>query len=806
MYLNLNISVAVVFLISANLTGHVEAQTLQATNIIPEKLPELLTPVPGYTSGSIQGIVTDSKTGDPLPGVNLILSDTYLGAVTNQAGRFEITQVQPGRHKVVATMMGYEPAQISGIVSDGDSYIEIKFVLEQNVISLDEIVVSPGHFSMLEKIPSSRHSLSAEEIHSFPQLGEDIYRAISRLPGISSNDIAAGFYIRGGQQNETLVLIDGMEIFNPFHLKIQDGFLSFIDVEAIRGIEMMTGAFPADYGNRLSGVFSLKTITTQPHRKRTSLAISFLNTRFISENSFAQGRGQWTLVARRGYIDLLLQGIDQDVDAPVYYDILGKLHYSLNPRHSLSAHILMAFDRWDGVIDPLEFKTRNDNSYTWLTLLSQWNSDLKSRTLVSSGGYGDKLFMNATNTDDKDERDSVLNVMDQRVLHFFGLKQDWTLNVSDNHILRWGYDAKNYSSHINYYHRDWVIKGLLDTYFTSGYNIESRYSLRDGIEFSGYLADRFRLGNPVAVEIGLRYDQSNWTNDSNWSPRINLVYNLAGNSSIRLGWGYYYQTQSLTQGLGLYGDSEFYPAERSEHRVIGFEHELSGGNLLRVEAYQKVLTGLRPHYITWGESTLRPIPMVDEDRVRLEPEGGEALGLEFYLSRENGHAFNYWFSYTLSKTRERIEGHWIPRFNDQLHTVYCDLSWTPNVKWRFNLAWQYHTGWPYTLPEVIDLHLSGNGSWDWRLGPGPLYTERFPAYNRADLRINRSFQTKHGRLTGFIEIRNVLNTYNPRKYLYNGVIVSEPDGSDEPEISIQRYETNNWLGLLPSFGIKWDLL
>ena len=803
MHFKLKFSVAVLFLISTNLTGQADAQSLEATDLTEEAPSEFLTPVTGALSGSIQGIVIDLETGDPLPGVNITLADTYLGAVTNQTGRFEITQVQPGSHTVQATMMGYEPAQISGIVSDGESFVHIKIELEQKVIALSEIVVSPGHFSMLEKTPSIRHSLSAEEIHSFPQLGEDIYRAITRLPGVSSNDIAAGFYIRGGQQNETLVLLDGMEIFNPFHLKIQDGFLSFIDVEAIRGIEMMTGAFPAEYGNRLSGVFSLKTITTQPHRKRTSLAVTFLNTRFISENSFAQGRGQWILIARRGYIDLLLQGIGQDVDAPVYYDFLGKLHYSINPRHSLSAHILMAFDRWDGVIDPHEFKTRNDNSYTWLTLLSKWNSDLKSRILVSSGGYEDILSMNRTDTDGWD---APLFVMDQRYLHFLGLKQDWTLNVSDNHLLRWGFDVKNYSSHINYYHRDRVIKGQLDTFFTSGYNLESRYSLRDGIEYSGYLAHRFRPWDPIAVEIGLRYDESTWIDDRNWSPRLNLAYNLSNNSLIRLGWGYYYQTQSLTQGLGLYGDAEFYPAERSEHRVIGFEHVLPGGNLLRVEGYQKVMTDLRPHYITWGESTLRPVPMVDTDRVRLEPEGGEAFGLEFYLSRENGHAFNYWFSYTLSKTRERIEGHWIPRFNDQLHTLYCDLAWTPNIKWRFNLAWQYHTGWPYTLPEVVDLHKTGNGSWDWRFGPGSLYTERFPAYNRADLRINRSFQTKHGRLTGFVEIRNVLNTFNPRKYLYTGVIVSEPGSLDEPEISIQRYQIDSWLGLLPSFGIKWDLL
>ncbi|UCH10724.1 MAG: TonB-dependent receptor [Fidelibacterota bacterium] len=752
--------------------------------------------------GSIAGQVMNSETGEPLHGANVLLAGTYLGAATDQTGHFEIQHVYPGEYAVQASMMGYKPRHIAEVVYDGRNPVDITIALEPTVISLSEIIITPGHFSLMEDIPTTRHALRAEDIRSFPQLGEDIYRAVNRLPGLANNDFAAGFYIRGGRQNEVLVLLDGMELYNPFHLKIQDGFMSFIDVESIRSIEMMTGAFPAEYGNRLSGVFNLNTISPQPHARRTSLAISFLNARLLTENSFAEGRGRWKLLARRGYVDLLLKVAGQEVEPPFYYDILNKIQFNLTPRQSVSAHIILACDRWNGELDQVDVTSNNDNLYGWLTWNSQWNSGLTSRTIVSRGGYDDLISMIAIEGGD---REPSLKIKDRRYLQFWGLKQDWTWEFSEKYLLKWGFNARDFRSHIDYYHRDWVILGQIDTYFVSGYNLASRYRFMDGVELNGYLSQRIRPVEPLAVEMGLRYESSTWTQERHWSPRINLAYSLNERTSLRGGWGHYYQTQNLTQELGLYGDPEFYPAERAEHRVIGFEHNFTGGVQLRVVGYQKVLTSLRPHYITWEESTLRPIPMVDIDRLKLEPEAGEAWGLEFYIRRETGHKLSYWLSYSLAKVSEKVDGQWIPRFYDQRHTLYCDLSWKPNHKWRVNLALQYHSGWPYTKAQVVDLHEPEPGYWSWRWEPGPLYAERFPDYKRVDFRLNRYFHTRFGRITGFFEFRNALDFYNPRKYQFAGSPTPISEGSDEVDVKVRRYKSDGWLGILPSFGIIWDL-
>ncbi|MCK4578916.1 MAG: TonB-dependent receptor, partial [Candidatus Marinimicrobia bacterium] len=711
-------------------------------------------------------------------------------------------------HTIQATMMGYLPQVVESVAYNGYDPVEVQIALEQTVIQLSEIVITAGQFSLMEDIPVATLALRAENVRTFPQLGEDIYRAVSRLPGITSNDFAAGFYVRGGENEQVLVLLDGMEIYKPFHMQELDGFMSIIDVESIRSVDLITGAFPAQYGNRLSGVFNLKTISARPKQKRTSVAISFLNARLLTENSFAKGRGQWMLLARRGYLDVIMNNAGEDeIGAPFYYDVLGKVHFNLNPSHSISAHILTAYDSWEIPLfaedDERSEKLHNshNNDYRWLTWYSQWNSRLKSRTLASYGSVAD--WQAAAVYDSIDYRNELAEYRSDDILQQYGLKQDWTWDISDNYLLKWGFDAKSITSHINYYHRYEKFLALYGGYWTEGYDFRSVYGTNNGIEFSSYVSQRIRPSAPLAVELGIRYDKEAWNRKNHLSPRFNLAYNLTEYTVARIGWGHYYQAPAYPRELSKYGDDDYYAAERAEHRVIGIEHDFAGGVKIRVEGYQKVLTSLQPHYINWSRMVLNILPTLTEDRMRVEPDRGEAVGVEFYLRHETGGALSYWVSYCLSRTTERIDGTWVPRYYDQRHTFYCDVSWKPNLKWRLNLAWQYHSGWPYTAAKVVDLHKNPGGYWDWRWGAGPLYGERYPDYNRLDLRINRAFHTDYGQITAFLEIRNILNRLNQREHHFQGRLEEIGDGT-EAEVYISTTDTMNWPSIVPSFGVSWD--
>jgi hypothetical protein len=160
---------------------------------------------------------------------------------------------------------------------------------------------------------------------------------------------------------------------------------------------------------------------------------------------------------------------------------------------------------------------------------------------------------------------------------------------------------------------------------------------------------------------------------------------------LRAGWGRFYQSQGIHELNVQDGDDTFYPAELAEHRVVGLEYVFHNDVNIRLEAYHKKLSDIRPRYQNL-DNEVEFFPEVQGDRVRLEPERGEAKGLEFFLKRDTGDRLSWWFSYGLAFAEDQIGGRTVPRRFDQRHTIYIDLNYRPSRKWRINLAWQYHTG------------------------------------------------------------------------------------------------------------------
>ena len=159
--------------------------------------------------------------------------------------------------------------------------------------------VSPGQFGVMEQSAGTPHSLSREEIRTNPQLGEDVFRAVNKLPGLSANDLSARFYVRGGAGDELFVSLDGVELYEPFHLKDIDAALSIVDVESIGGIDLSTGGFGAEYGDRLTGVFRMTSIQPPAEGMRNAVGFSGRTARHVA-GGFAGGRGGGSS-GRRGY-------------------------------------------------------------------------------------------------------------------------------------------------------------------------------------------------------------------------------------------------------------------------------------------------------------------------------------------------------------------------------------------------------------------------------------------------------------------------------------------------------------------------
>lgn len=748
-----------------------------------------------FAGGRISGIVYDAKTGRPLSGANVILIGTHLGTATEKTGRFTILEIPEGVYTIEISFIGYQIQRKEGVSVENNAFVFMVFRMIEKPIELKAISVTPSHFSIGRETSISRRTLTRDEMKSITPLGEDIYRAVTRLPGVVGNDFSSKFAVRGGRPEETLVLFDGLELYEPFHLKdIAGGIISIIDMEAIGSIDLMTGGFTADYGNKMSGVFNIQSTRMPARKRRISLGLSLMNARFFTENRFHEERGLWMLSARRGYYDLLMRLMgEEDEILPEYYDIFGKVRYQVSRSHSISAQFLAANDgfkfedHYGNTAD-----TKYGNAYVWVTVQSFWNAKLSTQSIVSLGQVGQKR--NARIYDD--DRTIRKKAFDERDFRFLGFKQDWMFELAEELLLKGGIDAKRLSADYDYFKSNRYTVGLITGETKTIVDTLQSMIHPSGLEFGGYLSGRVRVFSLIAAEIGLRYDFHSYPDDRTWSPRVNLAFTPGSQSALKFGWGRFYQSQGIHELEIPDGKEVFSPTELAEHRVLGMEHVFWNGIELRLEAYQKKLTHLRPRYINLI-GTLDIFPELSGDRTREVPDWGEARGIEIYLHQNVGEKYSWWAGYCLTSAKDWIAGRYVPRQYDQRHTIDLNFNYKPSTRWRFNVSWQFHSGWPYTDMYLRIRETEGRGL-QTILTPNKLREDRLPAYHRLDLRLSRYFELSKGRLSVVLELINAYSRANVKTFDYQ---IVDPNSEDA---KLERIEYH-WLPILPSVGISWEM-
>jgi len=132
--------------------------------------------------GKIEGTITDEATGEPLVGANVYLVDRFGGAISDDEGRFVIRGLAPGTYALRISHLGFEPEQLDDIVVAGDESVQITANLSEKIHTLKGITVTPGRFAIMGTEAVASQSLTRRELETTPQMGEDLYRAVKRLP------------------------------------------------------------------------------------------------------------------------------------------------------------------------------------------------------------------------------------------------------------------------------------------------------------------------------------------------------------------------------------------------------------------------------------------------------------------------------------------------------------------------------------------------------------------------------------------------------------------------------------------------
>ncbi len=234
-----------------------------------------LTATNAGNTGKISGKVTDTGSGKPLIGINIILEGTSLGAATDIDGKYVINNIEPGVYTMIVSGIGYQKKKITSVNVASDFTTQVDIKLSEEAIGLETIVVQAKEPLVRKDLTSSKTVIDNSRIESLPV--ESIDQVLSLQAGIVKGS-GGELHIRGGRSTEVSYNVNGLSAVNPFDY----GRTVQISTNAVKELSVVSGTFNAEYGNALSGV--VNTITKEGGKKYSG-SLSFYTGDFLSNST-----------------------------------------------------------------------------------------------------------------------------------------------------------------------------------------------------------------------------------------------------------------------------------------------------------------------------------------------------------------------------------------------------------------------------------------------------------------------------------------------------------------------------------------
>lgn len=741
--------------------------------------------------GTILLVITTRGGDQAVPHVAVAVQPELAQSNRITPGVIEYAEVSAGRYRFDIQATGF--ARVLRVIDvwPGDNTV-VSIGLETAKPAIETIAVSASRYEILRDIAASRFFFDQRTIQNMPDVGEDPMRVMQRLPGAAASGASAKTHFRGGEDGEIGIILNGLRLFDPFHMRDYQSVFSAIDSRAIEGIEVYTGGFPVRFGDRMSGLVLMESLEP-PTSRHTEIGVSVFNTSLLTSGH--QRDHHWLLSARRGNLDLVL---DPSVGQPSYYDVFAEYGFDISPDATFSVNALFADDSVKLVLesDPLELEqveSQTQNAQLWLQLANRWTPDLSSKTVLSG-----VAFKNLRDGSLGDDKKIVASVYDRREVKRVALRQDWTLNRADTHLVQWGLEAAYASADYDYRNAAEYFE-LQALYANQPQSVSNAATvMAKGGSLSLYFSDRWKLSSTTIVEWGLRWDDQTYTgltSDAQLSPRFNILRTLGPKTELRFSWGRYHQSQAINEMQIEDGITDFLPAQRADHYIASIRHLLADNYAVRFELFHKDLQKVRPRF----ENLFDPlglIPEVQPDRVRLDPSSARSSGVELSVDRSSG-PLTWWAAYTYSKASDRIDGVEQLRSWDQPHAFQGGVSWS-NAKWDVALAASAHTGWPATDLMLVEDGVDADGEPRLIAVPGPRNVLRQGTFASLDFRVSRRWHLPRGSLMAFFEVSNLTNRRNECCFDFD---------LEENEVSGERELVNSldyWMPILPAVGVLWE--
>jgi hypothetical protein len=740
----------------------------------------------GQFTQNIKGTVVDESTQVPLPGASILLlnSSPLKGAVTDEKGRFRIESIPVGRQSIRVSFIGYKEITLSNLTISTGRELVLFIELEEAVEEIDEVVIKAesGNDQPLNDMAIiSARSFTVEETERYAGSVGDPSRMASGFAGVSTlSDQQNEIVIRGNSPMGLLWRLDGADIPNPNHfasLGTTGGGLSMINNNTLSNSDFFTGAFPAEYGNALSGVFDLIMRNGNSDNFEFTTQVGFNGLEAGAEGPISRKKGSSFLLNYRYSMLLLVDKVigteALSVSAvPFYHDLSFKFNF---PGMKFGKFSITGIGGISGINENESDKDTSEWSSDWQGSDYQFGS--RMGTLIASHTYffNDKtriesyIVLSGVNSTISQDTFTVINPepaaqrRQNSWMSSLQLSSNLRKKLSVKNLYDVGLNAKflfyNFKDQVNTQDGELVPQiqvdgntALIKSYFQWQHRFTDRLELIAGIHglYFGY-------NRKLAVD-----------------PRLSFKWQIDGRQSVSFGTGIYSQ---LPEAMFYFTETELPDGSvvntnkelgfmKSFHLVAGYDFLILEGLRLKSEVYYQHLFNIPikkniPAYsmLNFGEDSFSSLPIIDS----LVSKGtGNNIGIE--LTVEKFLNKGYYFLFTASLFKSNYKGYDEIERNTAFSNNFV-LNLLAGKEFRIKgknfLTFDVRTTWaggmryvPFHTTQADDHYYIKVDEWD------KAYVSRRPDYFRLNLRIGYKVNFRKATLELAIDLLNVTNQEN----------------------------------------------
>jgi hypothetical protein len=682
---------------------------------------------------TLSGNIMDALSGEMIIGATIYDQPSGQGTATNTYGFYSLT-LPAGEYIFTVRLLGYQTItdtiRLTGnVVRD--------YRLSTTAVQLQEVVVESGSEDEAEEDASSPRMgmtrIPLRLLASVPAIGgeADVVKLVQLMPGVVQGvEGSTGMYVRGGDGDQNLILLDEAVVYNVSHLF---GFFSVFNPETLRNVTLHKGSFPASYGGRLSSVVDIRMKEGNNRKFTAEGGIGLLSSRVTVQGPIIKDRFSFMIAGRRTYVDQVARAAGRTV--PYYfYDLNAKANFRISDKDRLFYSTYFGND-----VLSIATTRRDSSRGTDNVLDFGFTSGNYTNTLRWNHLHTQKLFANISliqthfryNVQGQFAGSALLA---QSSISDVGLKADYSYYRNTGNLTGFGGSVVRHAFRPNLVNTSGNITEFV---------VSQSGKLLSTFESALYYFQERQFGSPFRLNYGLRLSMANVRarNYSGIEPRLAVSYALPGNQALKLGFS------RMKQYMHLLSSSSFslptdlwYPVtdsikpQTADQVALGYNRRFEKfKTALTAEVYYKRMRNLieyRP-----GAQLLLNNNYADE----LITGRGNAWGLELLLQKNAGR-LSGWLSYTLSWTRRQFaelnEGKPYYARYDRRHNVALVGSFDLSPRITFSATWVFLSGARFTPPVgqyiIPNTGLSG-------VDVLPVYTTRnsvqLPSSHRLDVNL-----------------------------------------------------------------------